>query len=107
MNSVTGTAVDSVSSVCRSGNVSETVVTAVAEAKGVDVLDLDPLYDTVDPDALDRLFDSSGASTPASMELSFSMAGCQVLVRGDGEVVVSPASADDDGSPAAIGRFED
>lgn len=32
------------------------VIEAVAEAEGVDPIDLRPLYDSIDPDALDSLF---------------------------------------------------
>lgn len=38
-------------------NLSEAVITAVAEAKGIEKTDLKPeLYEVVDPDALDALF---------------------------------------------------
>lgn len=106
MESMTGVAAGSVTNVCRDGQVSETVVTAVAQATGVDPLDLDPLYNVVDPDALNRIFDSTGTSSPASVELSFTMAGCQVVVRGDGEVVVTPG-AEADESPTVIGSDEE
>ncbi|QLD91194.1 hypothetical protein HWV07_07185 [Natronomonas salina] len=72
-------------------SVSETVVTAVADAKGVDPLDLDPLYDSIDPDALDSLFGHAGAGSSIA-KLSFEMADCEVLVRGSGEVVVTPTT---------------
>lgn len=96
MASMTDAASDSVTTVCRSGDPSETVVTAVAEAKGVDPLDLDPLYTVVDPDALNDMFRPTVGSTPSSVELQFSMAGCQVVVRGNGEVVVTPPAARDE-----------
>ena len=92
---MTETATNSVTRTYRSGDdsetdVSETVVMAVAEAAGVDPLDLDPLYTTVNPDALNNVFEPTvGSATPA-MELNFSMAGCQVAVHGDGDVVVTP-----------------
>ena len=90
MEAMTDTASDEVRNVCRSGQISETVVTAVAEAKDVDPLDLDPLYTVVDPDALNSVFRPTTGSPPTSMELHFSMAGCQVVIHGDGEVVVTP-----------------
>lgn len=68
---------------------SATVVSAVADAKGVDPLDLDPLYDWVDADALDAIFSPSEGAAPASAELRFSMDDCEVVVRGTGEVVVA------------------
>ena len=96
MASMTGTEVDSVTNVCRSGELSETVISAVAEAKGVDPLDLDPIYTVVDPDALNGMFRPTVGSPPTSMELRFSMAGCRVVIHGDGEVVVTPPASDDE-----------
>lgn len=104
MEALTGAAGETVTSVCHSGDISNTVVTAVARAKGVDVLDLDPLYDAVDPDALNRLFDADGPDRSNALELSFSMAGCDVLVRGEGEVVVTPPEPAD--GPTVIGDRE-
>ncbi|WP_254863964.1 HalOD1 output domain-containing protein [Halovivax gelatinilyticus] len=92
---MTDTPSGAVSNVCRSGDVSETVVMTVAEAKGVDPLELDPLYDVIDPDALNSLFQPSVGSPPAPMDLRFSMAGCEVVVRGDGEVLVTPPGTDE------------
>ena len=72
---------------------SAAVVSAVADAKGVDPLELDPLYDVIDADALDAIFSPAQGTAPRSAELRFSMAGCEVVVRGTGEVVVSTAAA--------------
>lgn len=106
MESMTGTASDEVRNVCRSGQVSETVVAAVAEAKGVDPLDLEPLYKAVDPDALNSMFRPSAVSPPSSLEVSFSMAGCEVVIHDDGEVAVTPP-AEKDESPTTIAPRED
>lgn len=43
---------------------SEAVVRAIAEATDRGVLDLPPLYESVDPDALDTLFDRRPDGTP-------------------------------------------
>ena len=90
MSSKTGAVIDSVTNVCRSEQISETVVSTVAEAKDVDPLELEPLYSVVDPDALNSMFSPSKGSPPTTMELSFSLADCEVTVRGDGEVAVRP-----------------
>lgn len=71
----------------RSGGASEAVIRTVAEAKGVDPLELDPLYDRIDLDAVDRLFAS--ADVPAG-RLTFEVAGCRVRVRADGQVSATP-----------------
>jgi len=68
---------------------STSVVQAVATALGTDPLSLDErLYDVLDPDALDRLFDGE-ATRPRT--LSFELAGCSVTVHGDGRIVVRRA----------------
>jgi len=69
------------------GGASEAVIQAIAEAKGVDPLELDPLYDRIDLDAVDRLFAST--DVPAG-RLTFDVAGCRVRVRADGQVSATP-----------------
>lgn len=101
MEAMTDTTMEEVGSDCRSEQISEAVVTAVAEAKGVDPLDLDPLYSVVDPDALNSMFQPTVGSPPASMELRFSMAGCQVVVQGEGEVTVIAPTKSDEGTSVA------
>lgn len=78
------------------GQVAETVVTAVATATGTDPLELEPLYYVVDPDALNALFDSSRTYSPTPKEFRFTMAGCEVIVRDQGEVTVIPPNEDDE-----------
>lgn len=79
-----------VTNVCRSGPLSDTIITAVADAKDVDPLDLEPLHYSVDPDALDTLFEPAVGRAPTSLELAFSHDGCEVVVQADGEVTVTP-----------------
>ena len=62
------------------------VVSAVAEAEGVDVVDLPPLYNSIDPEALNRVFSSGAVES-----VEFEYAGYTVVVRGGGEVVVQSA----------------
>ena len=65
------------------------VVSAVAEAEDVDPVELPPLYNAIDPDALNALVtsDSSTVST-----VTFQYAGYAVVVRGEGKVEVQPAT---------------
>lgn len=65
------------------------VVVAVANAKGIDPLELEPLGDVVDTEALDRLFAGAGESRMNGW-LTFRMAGCEVTVTSDGELSVTP-----------------
>jgi len=70
--------------------VSERVVMAVSEARDTDPLELPPLYDVVDPDALDALFASgAGESQAGPGNVTFVFDGCEVIVHSDGEVDVT------------------
>ena len=92
MDTMTGSTSDAVQTNAGGESMSETVVTAVADAKGVDPLDLDPLYDAIDPDALDSLFSTSPGASASPTELRFEMGNCEVVVREGGTVTVtSPA----------------
>lgn len=64
------------------------VVEAVATAEGTDPTELDPLYEAVDGEALNRLFDHCGGSADGSMVVSFSYHGWNLFVRSDGTVRV-------------------
>lgn len=103
---MTETTTETVMNTCSSGDVSETVVMAVAEAKGVDPVELEPLYTSVDPDALNNVFRPTVGHSTSAMEFSFSMADCEVVVRGDGDVVVTPP-AENDERTAAIASHGD
>lgn len=70
----------------------EAVVLAIAEATNRDPLDLDPLYDSVDPDVLDRLVQSPDGERSRST-VEFAHAGCDVTVRADGRVAVKPPAS--------------
>ncbi|WP_324760581.1 HalOD1 output domain-containing protein [Haloarcula sp. GH36] len=62
---------------------SEAVVQAVAEAAGTDPTELPPLYDQVDPDALEKLF-----RNPSNGVVAFDYHGYTVVVRSDGTVLL-------------------
>jgi len=71
------------------------VVEAVAAATDTSPLDLPPLYDTMDPDALVRLV----ASGDDEFHIMFDFAGAKVVIAGTGEIVSptprsSPTPAD-------------
>lgn len=71
---------------------SETIVHALAESMGVNVTDCDfSLYDSVDPDALNRLFRPREDGTPRTDGmLSFIIQGHRVTVHADGEILIEP-----------------
>lgn len=96
------TASGELTTTCSDEQVSETVITAVATAIDADPLEMEPLYDSIDPDALDRLCRPSNPSP--TLQLQFSLAGCAVEVRGDGTVTVTPPTATEDGAGEADDR---
>lgn len=60
------------------------VVSAVGKAANEDPLELPPLHDAIDPEALNDLFTSR--PDPAVEKVEFRYAGCDVVVHGDGTV---------------------
>lgn len=73
-----------------SGSVSRAVVDAVADAKGVSPVDVyPPLYDAVDPDALEQFVSSiTPGSTAKDVHVTFYYAGFEITVTGDGAVAL-------------------
>lgn len=80
-----------------------TIVTATAQLRDVDAVDLPPLSDVINPEALDTLF-ARPARAPASSErtergsmraahatVQFRYAACEVTVWADGTVIVKSA----------------
>ena len=68
------------------------IVECVAEAIGCRAIDLPPLYDVIDPDALEALIPPNGAGKCA---VSFRFEGTLVEVHGDGDVAAVRLPADD------------
>lgn len=66
---------------------STAVIEVTAEAANLDSTDLEPLYESVDPDALDRLFrDDRGGTTDRMLSTSFWFSGFRVSIRSSGVV---------------------
>ena len=66
------------------------VVSAVAEAEDVDPVDLQtPLYEVVDPDALDRLFGPAAGRSSAGGHVTIIYAGYGVTIDASGQLSVS------------------
>ena len=83
----------------REGDIVRRIVERVAASADGDVTDVVPLYDVLDPDALERLFRPSVPSrAEANLEVRFRYEGHVVAVYGDGDVVVT----DDDDRPADV-----
>lgn len=64
----------------------EAIVSAIADAEGVDICDLPPLYDAVNPDALDALFCYHDGIGESQGTFSFEYDRWNVFVHGDGRI---------------------
>lgn len=79
---------DSYHVACESSELASTnVVLSIAALEGVGPVDLPPLAETVDPDALDKLF-SPSADVDGSV--SFEYAGYDVTISSDGKLEIVP-----------------
>jgi len=65
-------------------SITQDVVREVAARADVQPDELPPLYDFIDPDALNRVINS----TDADLQLSFVFAGYRVTIEGDGSIRV-------------------
>ncbi|MDG5776851.1 HalOD1 output domain-containing protein [Haloarculaceae archaeon H-GB2-1] len=85
----------------RSEPTSLRVVTAIADATGKSPTAIEPLYSAVDPDALDELFGGGTSDrAPFGGTLTFTLEGCDVVVRADGTVDVTPVNPKDEAEVA-------
>lgn len=80
------------------------VVAAVADARGVDPLALEPLANSIDPEALDRLFEDTYGGQPRMVgRVTFEVAGCEVTVTRAGGVSVTATVAGNGSGTVAEG----
>ncbi|WP_128478040.1 HalOD1 output domain-containing protein [Halorussus pelagicus] len=93
-------------------SVSQRVIAAVAEETGKEPTEVGPLYHVIDPDALDRLFSTVGGGDRAQGHVEFAFAGCDVVVRGSGDVEVTERDvatelSDDSDDHRRVGNYEE
>ena len=71
--------------------VHERIVTGVAALEGVDPMSLPPLFDAVDPDALEAIFATTESGSKRSGHVGFNYADHQITVSFDetGDPVVT------------------
>lgn len=68
-----------------------TIVRAVAIVTNTPPSDFDPLFESIDPDALDQLFDGpSGDSAQDTSWVSFRFNDCTVQVSATGTIEITP-----------------
>lgn len=67
-------------------SLSVTIVQALADAADVDPTDLPPIYDYINPDAIDSLHLDTREGAPTELSLSFTVDNWNVFVSDDGQV---------------------
>lgn len=70
-------------------SVSAAIIAVVSDEAGVDPVVLPPLYDQIDPDALDTLFASKNGDLCRTGSVTFVYAGYVVEVVCDGEPTIT------------------
>lgn len=78
---------------------SEVIVEAIAAAEGVDPMELQPVYESVDLDALDDFFCRRGGAIDSEAVLSFTIDPWNVFVRGDGRIRICDATQPTEAEP--------
>lgn len=68
--------------------VSKTIVDAIATYEGTQSSELPALDRSINPDALNYLFESTGDDAPSGGTLSFSYAGYVVVVMSTGQILI-------------------
>jgi CheY-like chemotaxis protein len=72
------------------GELGVSIVRAVHDVAGGEIDEYEPLFDTVDPDALETLLaPNHGRSGTADVEISFTYHGFDLSVRADGSIVMA------------------
>lgn len=72
------------------------VIEAISEVAGVEVQELPPLYETIDPNCLNQLVETDGTD---SAVISFSFDDWNVFVRGDGRIRICDATKEVEAAP--------
>jgi hypothetical protein len=80
------------------------IVEALATAAGTGLTELQPLYEAIDTDALDRLFAGCPGDDDTEAVLSFTVDTWNVFVRADGHIRVCDATEPTDPTPVFQGE---
>lgn len=74
-------------------SLSTEIVSAIADLAGTDAMDVDRLYDRIDPDSLEAIFEPSSENAPRNAgKLSFQLDAYTITVHASGFVVVTRSS---------------
>lgn len=77
----------------------EAIIDAVANAADVDPLELPPLYEFIDADALNNLFQQHEGTVDSEAVLSFRIDNWNVFVRADGRIRICDGTKPTDPQP--------
>jgi len=69
------------------------VIRAIAAVKGIEPIDVDSLYDFIDPDALDAMFDDTAGPRESNVRVSFWIDDLEIEVSEERRVTVRPMTA--------------
>ena len=73
-----------------SAQISQRVVKEVAEETGTDPLELEPLFDVINPESLNTLFEpTKNGAFRTTGSVTFEYAGCDVTVHADASLEVT------------------
>lgn len=78
-------------------SLSSAVLTAVSAAADCEPVELPPLYEQVDPACLEGLFSPEPGSQRRNGSVTFALGEFHVTVAADGEIVVYPPAASENG----------
>ncbi len=68
--------------------ITEVVIDALAAVSGTDPLELPPLYEAVDPDALELIVREPNAAPTRSCFIGFTLGAWGIIVTGSGEIQI-------------------
>jgi hypothetical protein len=68
--------------------ITEVVIEALANVSGRDPLDLPPLYEAIDPDALELVVREPNAAPTRSCFVGFTLGEWGIIVTGSGEIQI-------------------
>jgi len=87
---------------------SDLVLSALAAHEDCSAMDIDkPLFEIVEPDALDRLFHGFGEPDDHSVSVSFTMLDYEIELHGDGRVIVDGVQYVPDDTGNSVSRSAD
>ena len=69
------------------------VVRAISAVKGVEPTEVNPLYDSIDPNALNAMFGDTAEAGESDIHVSFRVDDLKIEVSGDRRVTVRPMTA--------------